>query len=117
MAEKNIVLSPRVGSGVRTGVRASSILAMIVSIVVNKSAGWALLHGIFGIFYLFYAFLVGDFAVFNEELRAVFSNTSCEVTVTASSPASVETSSGVDGVDGVDGVATSSDSSAVLLEE
>ena len=39
------------------GVSFGSALAMVISFTVNKSIGWAILHGLFSWFYvLYYAF-------------------------------------------------------------
>lgn len=40
------------------GLSLGAILAAILSIIVNKSIAWAVLHGLCGWFYLFYYLLV-----------------------------------------------------------
>ena len=82
MAQRNVVVD---GSAVM-----ANVLAAVVSIVVNKSAGWAFVHGILGILYLIYAFMIGDFEIFNEEMKSVFNQNDkgCETTVVAPNPSS-----------------------------
>jgi len=41
-------------SSTSSGIGIFSVLAMILSYSVNKSILWAILHGIFGIFYIIY---------------------------------------------------------------
>jgi hypothetical protein len=42
---------------VKYGVGFGSALAMSVSFALNKSIFWAIIHGLFGWFYVFYAWL------------------------------------------------------------
>lgn len=44
------------GCGMPFGI--GSLLAVCISVMINKSFWWALLHGIFGWFYVLYAFTV-----------------------------------------------------------
>ena len=37
-----------------------TILAILISWFINRSIGWAIVHGIFGLFYILYAIITGD---------------------------------------------------------
>ena len=41
-----------------SGIGIGTVLAVIISWSINKSVWWAILHGIFGWFYVIYYFLV-----------------------------------------------------------
>lgn len=41
---------------VKTGISFGSALAMVISYVAWKSIGWAIIHGLFGWFYVIYYF-------------------------------------------------------------
>lgn len=53
MSDKNTTV-------VRSGGCLGNILALALSFYINKSVGWALLHGVFGYFYIVYAILTGQ---------------------------------------------------------